>query len=211
MSASWCGRVRDERKRRSRPRRPACSSPLLAAVLISALLCVAATASWVHSYSATRGLIYRGSELRDGGWREREYGLWYGKGTWVAYRHESVSYRGPAGTPGRSRQWIVLPPVDPTTTPGYLAAKPFLGIRATHDASGVLGDWWVVPAWWPVIAFGLPPIAWLFTLRPLLTRRRRRRLGLCVVCGYDLKASAGRCPECGAAIDHPRPGATLST
>ena len=34
-------------------------------------------------------------------------------------------------------------------------------------------------------------------LGPWLTRRKRCKLGLCVACGYDLRGSAGRCPECG--------------
>jgi len=37
---------------------------------------------------------------------------------------------------------------------------------------------------------------WVITGR-LERRARRRRQGRCLACGYDLRASPGRCPECG--------------
>jgi hypothetical protein len=53
----------------------------------------------------------------------------------------------------------------------------------------------VVPCWALFVTTATLPAA---TLAFELRRRRRRLLGLCPACGYDLRASPGRCPECGA-------------
>jgi hypothetical protein len=52
------------------------------------------------------------------------------------------------------------------------------------------------PLWVGVAVFGILPL--LLALR-LDRRRRRAEAGLCACCGYDLRASPGRCPECGEA------------
>ena len=56
--------------------------------------------------------------------------------------------------------------------------------------------WWIVdlPLWCPLVLFAIPPCLWV---RRWQKRRRRYLIGLCNVCGYDLRATPDRCPECG--------------
>ncbi len=60
------------------------------------------------------------------------------------------------------------------------------------DCSGYFLE---LPLWIPTLVFG----SLFCACRPLTFHRRRKRkkLGLCVKCGYDLRASKDRCPECG--------------
>ncbi|HEX8915495.1 MAG TPA: hypothetical protein VF796_24290 [Humisphaera sp.] len=87
----------------------------------------------------------------------------------------------------------------------------------THNSGSQLGrsDWnvafkggmtpvavWVLPAWFAAAVLILPPLV------PAAVARARRTARhcpsgerLCRMCGYDLRATPDRCPECGATTD----------
>ena len=53
----------------------------------------------------------------------------------------------------------------------------------------------VIPWWYALVLTAVLPVLW-FSDR--LRHRRRTRVGACPTCGYDLRATPDRCPECGA-------------
>jgi hypothetical protein len=54
-----------------------------------------------------------------------------------------------------------------------------------------------VPYWFATATLLVPPVLWIVRSG---RRRKRSRAGLCRRCGYDLRASGGVCPECGARV-----------
>ena len=71
------------------------------------------------------------------------------------------------------------------------------------DALGVPRAWFIaagIPHWLAIAACLLPP-AWV--VRRQLRRWRWKRGGCCLNCGYDLRATPGRCSECGAGQSGP--------
>jgi hypothetical protein len=63
-----------------------------------------------------------------------------------------------------------------------------------RSAPTILMQDFTVPDWALVLPTGAPPALWLLARR---RRRRRSSSGYCLTCGYDLRATPDRCPECG--------------
>jgi hypothetical protein len=176
---------------------------------MSLLACVATVVLWIGSYESfwSTSRFRAGPEGRTG-WRA---GTWQGlvfvrtfrcSNDWSVFEDEFLKKLGgdpvdsfsDSGAYPVSIQWV-----DVRRQPGSLVNH--LGFGRTHHTlryyptSGPVNVHSVtIPLWsMACLSFGsfalLAAHAW--------RARRRRRSGLCPDCGYDLRATPDRCPECG--------------
>jgi len=114
-----------------------------------------------------------------------------------AWRWESESI-----SPQDANRWrSVL--LDPTTARWGGTRVGFGLIQGQDNALDVAGaTYWAatVPQWFLLILFGAFP---MLAARRARRRQYRRRHGLCLYCGYDLRSTPERCPECGMPADQP--------
>jgi hypothetical protein len=157
--------------------------------LTSLLLCGAVLVLWVRSYRACDALV-RPARAGDRLCVTSEFGVLV------------LEWEGPlrgAVLPGWEYFQSPLPRRWPVRT-GMMGFETYRG-RVTHfvrlPPSTLKGV--VVPHWAVALALAALPARWVLRLSRARLARRRRDAGLCRACGYDLRATADKCPECGHA------------
>lgn len=151
------------------------------ASVLSLLLCMASIVAWVSSYSFATNWVYVPQTSTPLPhlvlWVFESRGrIWLGEMRFDFF-------------PGR---WV-----ERAESVDISAAHEFIGFgydKLGEDRMPLRGI--RVPYWFVALATGLIPGYWVarrFT-------RSRGKEGLCPACGYDLRASKDRCPECGTPI-----------
>jgi hypothetical protein len=164
------------------------------AAAISLLLCMATAVLWVRSYRRSDSIVALWlpsgvPETKSAPARAVSMITLPGRIRIGVYSRERIDVATHLSVTGRSS-----PPYwDAWLLPWYRRWFPFVSLTVDDSRAGSLLI--EIPLWLPLLAGG-PPV--LLSIRSFL-RARLIKSGGCTTCGYDLRATPNRCPECGTA------------
>jgi hypothetical protein len=197
----------------------------MAASLLLAALCLA---GWVRSFWVADTVTYVRADFDADAYRGHVVALYCAAGGImlvhnrsnmpdIVYFHEDrLALREHLGWNWETSREFSYPLLGPRPPPaGSTAAYRWGFQHTTHRDPGVsptqpgrIYETITFPWWLPTLMFMTIPVPAFIRLA---FRRRRRRRGLCLSCGYDLRATppgeeGGRCPECGTfSTANPKP------
>ena len=173
--------------------------------LLSLLPCLASAALLVRSYRVSDHVSGVAVADAAGGMRRmHEWNLQTGRGGAALTVGRFGWYTVPADgsipvTDGTEWKWARLDPVAPLHGADTFWNRRGFGFDvARYEKEGndeMSFTALYFPLWLPACLFAVTPGAWL---AGRLRRRPRATGGHCPGCGYDLRATPHRCPECGS-------------
>jgi hypothetical protein len=176
---------------------------LTVASAISLLLCVGALLVLLCSFLAFAPFGQSWTTSWDGNGGGYVVRVWFAThGTIHLLLEERTVSPTPTSNPNHYHHSGIEPlpgVVPPGTTLGFLWERsltswpePGTGRRITFRI-----EWFGVPLWLLALLLAVAPVA---QLSRQMRRHSRSASGHCATCGYDLRASKNRCPECGTPI-----------
>jgi hypothetical protein len=167
--------------------------------VLSAVLFVATVALWVRSYVATEWFVYQRTDSVNRRW----WHFTFVSNSGLIYISRPSHDFNAIGLAERHRKdrgdpdgfWYLRQPPESHWGRTRFGFK-FVLSDVSYDSSGRSNfPRAYIPYWFVALMTAVLPCAWWGRRRQ---RRKRRREHRCLCCGYDLRATPERCPECGA-------------